>query len=109
MITVSYTGEFKRSLRQLIKKYVHIRNDIEPVIQQLQQGELLGDRIQHGTYIVYKVRVRNSDAQRGKSGGYRVIYYLKQQTDIVLLTVYSKSEQADISNAEIKRIIKTAT
>jgi mRNA-degrading endonuclease RelE of RelBE toxin-antitoxin system len=109
MITVSYTGEFKRSLRQLIKKYVHIRNDIEPVIQQLQQGELLGDRIQHGAYIVYKVRVRNSDAQRGKSGGYRVIYYLKQQTDIVLLTVYSKSEQADISNAEIKRIIKTTT
>jgi hypothetical protein len=32
---------------------------------------------------------------------------LKLPTDIVLLTVYSKSEQADISNAEIKRIIKT--
>jgi mRNA-degrading endonuclease RelE of RelBE toxin-antitoxin system len=109
MINISYTGEFKRSLRQLIKKYAHIRDDIESVIQNLQQGELLGDRIQHGEYIVYKVRVKNSDAKRGKSGGYRIIYYLKLPTDIVLLTIYSKSEQADISNAEIKCIIKTST
>ena len=108
-ITITYTGEFKRNLRQLLKKYVRIREDIEPIIQVLQQGELLGDRIQQGAYIVYKVRVKNSNVQKGKSGGHRIIYYLKTQTDIVLLTIYSKSEQSDITANEIKRIIKQLT
>jgi len=35
-----------------------------------------------------KVRLRNSDAQRGKSGGYRVIYYLKTKAKIILVTIY---------------------
>jgi mRNA-degrading endonuclease RelE of RelBE toxin-antitoxin system len=80
-----------------------------PLIQILQQGELLGDGIQHGVYVVYKVRLKNSDTQRGKSGGYRIIYYLKTDADIVLLTIYSKSEQSDITTAEIRRIIKQST
>jgi mRNA-degrading endonuclease RelE of RelBE toxin-antitoxin system len=108
-VTIAYTGEFKRNLRQLLKKYPQIRNDIEPVLQTLQQDELLGDRIQQNSYCVYKVRVKNLTAQTGKSGGYRIIYYLQTQTEIVLLTIYSKSEQSDISSAEIKRIIKQFT
>jgi len=108
-VNLAYTGEFKRNLRQLLKKYPQIRNDIEPVLRALQQGELLGDRIQQNQYCVYKLRVKNSTAQRGKSGGYRIIYYLQTQADIVLLTIYSKSEQCDISSAEIKRIIKQFT
>jgi mRNA-degrading endonuclease YafQ of YafQ-DinJ toxin-antitoxin module len=34
-ITITYTGEFKRNLRQLLKKYVRIREDIEPIIHVL--------------------------------------------------------------------------
>jgi mRNA-degrading endonuclease RelE of RelBE toxin-antitoxin system len=55
------------------------------------------------------VRVKNSNVQKGKSGGYRIIYYLKTQTYIVLLTIYSKSEQSDITANQIKRIIKQLT
>lgn len=105
-INIDYAMEFKRNLRQLIKKYPHIREDIEPIIESLQQGELLGDKVQHSGYSVYKVRVKNSDIQKGKSAGYRVIYYLKTQTEIILITIYSKSEQSDVSVNEIKRIIK---
>jgi mRNA-degrading endonuclease RelE of RelBE toxin-antitoxin system len=71
----------------------------------LQQGELLGDRIQSSSTVVYKLRVKNSDIQKGKSAGYRIIYYLKTDTDIILLTIYSKSAQSDIAIKEIKRII----
>ncbi len=50
-------------------------NDLNPVLIQLEAGETPGDRIQGlGSYRVYKARIRNSDAQRGKSGGYRVVY-----------------------------------
>ena len=51
------------------------------------------------------MRVRNSDIQKGKSSGYRLIYYVKTTTAIILLTIYSKSEQADIAADDIQGII----
>jgi hypothetical protein len=50
--------------------------------------------------------VNNSNAQRGKSGGYRIIYYTKTSVAILLTTIYSKSDRENISNEEIEDIIK---
>ena len=75
------------------------------VIEQLEQGEQPGDQISGVGYAVFKVRVRNSDNQKGKSGGYRLIYYLETTTGIILLTIYSKSEQVDIEADELRKII----
>lgn len=55
--------------------------------------------------MLYKVRVKNADAGRGKRGGFRMIYYLHAADDVLLVTIYSKSEQGDISVSELKRII----
>jgi mRNA-degrading endonuclease RelE of RelBE toxin-antitoxin system len=104
-IQVEASPTFNRNLRSLAKKYRNIRNDIQPVIEQLERGELLGDKISGIGYEVFKLRVRNSDIQKGKSGGYRLIYYVKTTNGIILLTVYTKSEQADIADDEIRSII----
>jgi mRNA-degrading endonuclease RelE of RelBE toxin-antitoxin system len=80
---VRFTPEFKRNLRQLAKKYRHIRSDMQPVIDTLVAGELPGDQIPGIGFPVYKVRIRNTDARRGKSGGYRMIYYLPTDVSIV--------------------------
>jgi mRNA-degrading endonuclease RelE of RelBE toxin-antitoxin system len=74
-------------------------------LQRLQAGELIGDRLQDVGNIVLKARVKNSDAQRGKSGGYRLIYWLQFPATIVLLDIYSKSEQENLEIAEIQRIL----
>jgi mRNA-degrading endonuclease RelE of RelBE toxin-antitoxin system len=105
-VEVRFTPEFKRNLRALSKRYHHIRSDIEPVIEQLQSGVFVGDQIPRTGYSLYKVRVRNRDAQRGKSGGYRLIYYLQTPVHVILITLYSKSEQSDVSAAELQRIIR---
>ena len=52
--------------------------------------------------------MRNSDAQRGTSGGYRVIYYVVRPDDTLLVTIYSKSEQDDIDGDAIARIVNAA-
>ncbi len=104
-IKVEASPIFLKNIRTLRKKYPRIQNDMQSVIQQLEQGELLGDRISGVGYPVFKLRVKNSDIQKGKSGGYRLIYYVKTATGIVLLTVYPKSEQADIDATEIRDII----
>ncbi|MEH2246534.1 hypothetical protein [Nostoc sp.] len=45
VIQVEVTAKFKRYLQILAKKYRSIRNDIQPIIEQLQSGELPGDQI----------------------------------------------------------------
>ena len=102
---VRFTPEFKRNLRHLARKYRHIRSDIQPVIDAIITGSSPGDRIQGVGLLIYKVRVRNSDAQRGKSGGYRMIYYEQRDTVVILITVYSKTEQQDIEPNEILAIL----
>jgi mRNA-degrading endonuclease RelE of RelBE toxin-antitoxin system len=105
-IQIGFTPEFKRSLRMLAKKYRHIRSDIEPIIDQLQKGIVVGDQIPEVGYPIFKVRAINRDIQKGKRSGYRLIYYRKTKTDIILVTIYSKLDQADISPKEIRNIIR---
>jgi mRNA-degrading endonuclease RelE of RelBE toxin-antitoxin system len=105
-VDIRFTPEFKRNLRALAKRYRSIRSDLDPILAQLQAGQLPGDQVTGTGFPIYKARVRNSDAQRGKSGGYRLIYYLQTQTSIILVTLYSKSEQSDISASEVRRIVR---
>jgi len=105
-VKVRFTPEFKRNLRLLSKKYRHIRSDVQPIIDQIQAGKFLGDQIPRVKYTVFKVRVKNSDIQKGKRAGYRFIYYLNTQTEVVLVTIYSKLEQSDISAEQIRRILR---
>ncbi len=104
-VEIVYTPEFKRNIRQLAKKYRHIKSDVQPIINQLLQGAMLGDQIPGVRYEVFKVRVKNTDVTKGKSGGYRIIYYRPSKNPTVLVTIYSKTEQSDITPREIRRII----
>ena len=104
-VKVEASPTFKRNIKTLGKKYRSIRQDIEPIIKQLQNGELPGDKISGIGEQVFKLRVRNSDVSKGKSGGYRLIYYCQTPTGIVLLTIYSKSDRVDIEADDIRRII----
>jgi len=104
-IQIALTPRFKRDLRELAKRYRSIRSDIQPLIEQLQAGQTPGDRIAGVKYQVFKVRLQNSNIQKGKSGGYRVIYYLKNEQNIILATIYSKSDLSDISLQVISEVI----
>ncbi|MCK5524243.1 MAG: hypothetical protein KAI83_14015 [Thiomargarita sp.] len=66
---------------------------------------MLGNQIPRVEQILYKLRVRNSDVQRGKSGGYRLVYCLQNTGQIILVSIYSKSEQDNFNIAQIRRIL----
>jgi mRNA-degrading endonuclease RelE of RelBE toxin-antitoxin system len=105
-IRIIYTEELYRAAHRLQKRFPHILDDVEVLSDQLEKGEIPGDRIMGLPYRVFKARLRNTDARRGKSGGYRVIYYLETEEQTVLLTIYSKSDQSDIPTHVIRRIIE---
>ena len=103
---IRFSARFQKDVKQLAKRYRHIRADLDLFIATLSTGNLVGDKIQGTNYLLYKARVPNRDAQRGKSGGYRVIYYVVTAQSIVLVTIYAKSDQVDIALPEIDAIMR---
>jgi len=108
-VEIIYGEGFKRQLKRLSRRYRQIKKDLKPVIDALQNDETPGDQIPRTDHVLYKVRAKNSDANRGKSGGYRVIYYLKTNTRCTLVTIYSKSDQEDIDPDVLDRLISEIT
>ena len=57
MPEILFTFEFKRNLRSLAKKYRSIRSDIQPIIDQLEEGGLPGDQVPGVNLAIFKVRI----------------------------------------------------
>ncbi|MCU0480667.1 MAG: type II toxin-antitoxin system RelE/ParE family toxin [Anaerolineae bacterium] len=97
--------ECDKQIKHLKKKYPLITNEIRDLLDVLEADERPGDLIPHIGADVYKVRLANKSAQRGKSGGFRAIYYVQLANKVYIINVYSKTEQSDISTQEIRDIL----
>jgi mRNA-degrading endonuclease RelE of RelBE toxin-antitoxin system len=106
MTEVLITLPFKRRFKDLSKRYLKIQADIQPIVDDLQSGKIVGDQITGTNFTVFKVRAKNSDIPTGKRGGYRVIYQLISPECIYLLLIYAKSDRGDITVAEIEDAIE---
>ena len=73
----------------------------------MENGVILGDQFPGMDAVVIKIRVKNSDTKKGKSGGYRLIYWVMSPEIIVMLDIYSKSDQENITANEVRQIIKS--
>ncbi|MBQ7197988.1 MAG: hypothetical protein IJS29_01870 [Selenomonadaceae bacterium] len=107
--TKKFTDDVKFYIRK--KNYKNIKYDIKEVTDELTEGNLVGDRLEgldipEGT-AAYKVRIANSSANVGKSGGFRLLYYVAIGDDIYLLSIYSKKDDIRILNdKQIEILIK---
>lgn len=93
------------------KKFKKVPDDIEPIIESLKKGELIGDEVpgiglpkdEH----VYKVSVANTSNSEGKSNGFRLIYYVViDDKEIYLLTIYYKKDVPNVNSNEISNLIR---
>ena len=96
---------FERQAKRLVKKYPSLKSELLLLIQVLKeipqkQGTSLGNNC-------YKIWIAIASKGKGKSGGARIITHLQISESIVfLLTIYDKSEQADITDAELNELLK---
>jgi mRNA-degrading endonuclease RelE of RelBE toxin-antitoxin system len=103
--SVFFASSFARTLKSLEKKYPHVRDDVRLAVQVLVNTPQIGTVIPGGNGI-RKLRILNSDAARGKSGGYRLLYIVRpDRTLICLLLIYSKSELTDITRRELSDLL----
>jgi mRNA-degrading endonuclease RelE of RelBE toxin-antitoxin system len=90
---------FVRELKQLAKKYPNIRKDIDEVSEKLLENPFYGVQIAENCY---KIRFSISGKNRGKSGGGRIITFLKIEEEMVyLIGIYDKSNAEIMPEIEI--------
>lgn len=102
-IEILKAKSFEKALKQLKKRFKNIENDVDSFLNTITSIDDLGTHLGNNTY---KVRISNSDKQSGKSGGYRLISYVKLiENELYLLYIYDKSDYENISEKEIDTLI----
>jgi len=97
------THVFAKTFKRLRKKYRNLEKDINILRLALMKKPMAGIPLGAG---LYKTRLASSDMSKGKSGAFRVIYYLMLDADtIVLLDLYTKNEKENVPISEIKKIL----
>jgi mRNA-degrading endonuclease RelE of RelBE toxin-antitoxin system len=98
------TPIFKRELKRLARKYHSLKDEFAELIESLEEDPEQGTPLGHDCY---KIRLSIASKGKGKSGGARVITHIAvSDTTVYLLSIYDKSEQADITDKELKALLK---
>src|SRR5438105_4606906 len=101
---VTATPIFQRELKRLAKKFLSLKNEYATLIESLEQHPRQGTPLGNNCY---KIRLSIKSKGKGKSGAARIITNIAIADEIVyLLSIYDKSEQSDISNKELKELLK---
>ena len=96
-------AEFRRSIRRLSKKYRSLPDDVAEVVKKLLSAPQLGTPIGHNCY---KIRVAIASKNKGKSGGARIITYVRIMGEtVILLAIYDKAELANISEQQVLELL----
>jgi len=100
------TPSFDKSIRRLLKKYPPLSSDLVELKKMLLDNPYSGIALGKDCY---KIRMKISSKNTGKSGGARVITYVKiQMLRITLLDIYDKGGKENISDTELTALLKKA-
>jgi mRNA-degrading endonuclease RelE of RelBE toxin-antitoxin system len=95
---------FERQTKRLVKKYPSLKKEIQELIKELKEIPGKGASIGNNCY---KIRLAITSNGKGKSGGVRVITHVILKNDTVyLLSIYDKSEIANLTDKEILKLIQ---
>ena len=101
-IIVKATPLFEQRAKKLMTQEA-----VDDLVHYLEQYPEQG-KIISGTSGVRKLRWKTGLNDKGKSGGVRVLYHYSKGILVLLITVYSKAEKENISQAErneLKRLV----
>jgi len=95
---------FDKQAKRLVKKYPSLKKELEDLKDVLTENPFTGTSI---GFNCYKIRLTIASKNKGKSGGARIItHVLVANEQIFLLSIYDKSEQENITEKEIKELLK---
>lgn len=105
---------FSGSLSVIVKAYPNVRTDLVESAKDITFDEAFEKNYtlsDSGIAKIIKTRVLNSSQNKGKSSGFRVIYFINKKTnEIVFLNIFSKvgkGGKENVSKSEIKEYLET--
>ncbi|MHA4740911.1 type II toxin-antitoxin system RelE/ParE family toxin [Dyadobacter sp. MSC1_007] len=105
MTKITFVPHFKKEFKRLSEKFPSLEADMKELISQLGRKPDLGTPLGGNAF---KIRWQVKSKGKGKSGGVRVItYYITEDGELYLLTIYDKSEQESITPKQIRTLIET--
>ena len=88
----------------MVKKFPSLKTEYPQLLDSLAKKPVQGIPIGNNCY---KLRIAIASKRKGKSGGARVITYIQIINKvIVLLTIYDKADQENISDKELNDLLK---
>lgn len=99
------TSVFLKELKRLKKKYASLGSDLEILGEQLLSNPTMGVEVYKNCY---KIRFAIKSKTRSKSGGGRLITWVRLERErIYLLSIYDKSEKESITDQYIKALLES--
>ena len=98
------TSKFSKEIKRLIKKFPSLKSEFANLISLLSENPTTGTSLGENCF---KIRIAIASKNKGESGGARIITYLMlKDKSVFLLTIYDKAEKQNVSEKELKEMIK---
>ena len=96
---IKSTQQFDKELKRIATKYPSLKNDFKNFLNDIALNPAMGNALGNNCF---KIRMAITSKGKGKSGGARIITYIvNAEKEILLVSIYDKSEKETISNKEI--------
>ncbi len=93
-----------RITKKLIKKYPSLKSELANLFSELAENPTIGTPLGND---IYKIRLAIASKNKGKSGGARVMSFVKvTDTTVLLFSIYNKGDKDSISDNEIEELLK---
>jgi hypothetical protein len=101
---VELSANFKKQAKSLVKKYPSLKAELASLFIQLAENPTMGTPLGDD---IFKIRLAVASKNKGKSGGVRVMTFVKVvETAVLLFSIYSKGDKDNITDKEIKELLK---
>jgi mRNA-degrading endonuclease RelE of RelBE toxin-antitoxin system len=102
--SVELTPNFKKEAKKLSKKYSSLKSELAELFSSLEENPTQGTALGND---IYKIQISCASKNKGKSGGGRVLTFVKvSETTVLLFSIYSKGETDTLSDNQIKELIR---
>jgi mRNA-degrading endonuclease RelE of RelBE toxin-antitoxin system len=101
---IELSANFKKEAKKLTKKFPSLKQELTALFTELETNPTIGTPLGND---IYKIRLAVASKNKGKSGGARVLSFVKiTATTVLLFSIYSKGDTDNLSDKEIQKLIK---
>jgi mRNA-degrading endonuclease RelE of RelBE toxin-antitoxin system len=100
---IQLSPNFKKEAKTLTRKYPSLKKELSDLFNELEENPTMGISLGNN---IYKIKLAIASKGKGKSGGARILTYVKViETTVLLFTIYNKGDRNNITDSEIKELL----